>query len=95
MIDDESHIIISKLTYIKFYLFKEINDDIRNKIYIEMKDYYKILIMKMEINKIINSLNLFGRCYYIYTNNKNKKKIIYKDCMNDIIRFNNYNLFYN
>lgn len=93
MIDVESHIIISKLTYIKFYLFKEMNDDIRNKIYIEMKDYYKILIMKMEINKIINSLNFFGRCYYIHTNN-NKKKIIYKDCMNNIIKFNNYNLFY-
>lgn len=90
----ENNLIISNLTYIKFYLFIEMNDDIRKIIYLEIRDYYKNLIIRNEINKIINSLNFFGRCYLIHNKNSNKKKVIYKDYINNCIKFNNYNLFY-
>ena len=85
----EKNLIISKLIFIKFYLLKkELNDDIRKIIYIEMRDYYKQLLYKFQINKIINYLNFAGRCYYI----KSKKKIIYIDYMNNIIKFQNFNI---
>lgn len=79
-------LIISKLIYSKFHIFKELPIDIIKKIYSELKDYYKNKIYVYLTNKIINSLNFLGRSYYI----KSQKKIIYKDCMNNIIKFEIY-----
>ena len=85
----EKNLIISKLIFIKFYLFKkELNDDIRKIFYLEMRDYYRQLLYKFQINKIINYLNFAGRSYYI----KFKKKIIYIDYINNIIKFENFDI---
>jgi len=86
-------LILSNMTIIKYHLFekeRELPDDIINLIINELIYYYKERIIRNEINKIINSLNFFGRCYYI----DSKKIFIYKHFKYDIIKFNRINLFY-
>jgi hypothetical protein len=86
-------LILSNMTIIKYHLFqieKEIPDDIINLIIFELTYYYKERILRRELNKIINSLNFLGRCYYI----DSKKIFIYKHFKYDIIKFNRINLFY-
>lgn len=78
-------IIIAKLTFSKFHILEKNGyDDIRNKIYLELIDYYKQLIFKYHLNKIFNSLNFFGRFYSI-----KKEKLIYRDHITGQIKFNN------
>lgn len=87
--NDNRNLIISKLICSKYYLFN-LNNDIRHKIYLEIKDYYKQIFLRSQINKIFNSLNYFSRCYYLINN----KKIIYKNYKNGCIIISNINDYY-
>lgn len=87
---EQSRNIIPKLTYVKFHLSKNLTQDIKDKIYSEMKIYLRQLYFKEKIHKIFREIIDYNNhvIKIIHINNRFlKEKSIYKDNKDDIIRF--------